>query len=205
MPEVGHGIADELTDVRDAALAAVRAVLAAGPDRVVVLGGGAGWDESAGGTFRGFGPDVCAGGPHLVLPPGLTVGAWLLDVVGWTGARTYASELTAADSDAGATTSERIGVVVMADGSARHRMLAPEWVDVDGRAFDATVAKALADGDAKTLAALDLALAEEYRAAGVAGLVALGQACEGARIVAQLRYDGAPFDVGYWVADWVVS
>ena len=206
VPEVGHGIADELTDVRDAALASVHAVIAAAPDRMVVVGdGAAGWDESAGGTFRGFGPDVRAGGPRLVLPPGLTVGAWLLDVVGWTGARTYASELKAADTNVGATNPERIGVVVMADGSARHRMLAPEWVDVDGRAFDAAVAKALADGDTKALAALDLELAEEYRAAGVAGLVALGQACEGARIVAQLRYDGAPFDVGYWVADWVVS
>lgn len=196
VPEVGHGIAAELADVRTAALAAIDAVLAASPERVVVLGdGGDGADESAGGTFRGFGPGVRAGGPTLGLSPGLTVGAWLLDVAGWTGPRTYASKL---DADA----TERVGVLVMADGSARHRMLAPEWADAEGRAFDAAVAKALADGDASELAALDLDAAETFKASGIAGLVALGETCEGVRITAHLRYDGAPFDVGYWVADW---
>jgi aromatic ring-opening dioxygenase LigB subunit len=121
-----------------------------------------------------------------------------LDLAGWSGPRTYASKL---DVDA----SERVGVLVMADGSARHRMLAPEWADVEGRAFDAAVAKALADGDASALAGLDLVAAETYKSAGVAGLVALGETCEGARIAAQLRYDGAPFDVGYWVADWHIE
>jgi hypothetical protein len=196
VPEVGHGIAVELADVRAAALAAIDVVVAASPDRIVVLGdGGEGWDESAGGTFRGFGPDVRVGGPELLLPPGLAVGAWLLDEVGWPGPRTYASKL---DVDA----AERVGVLVMADGSARHRVLAPEWADVEGRTFDAAVATALADGDALALASLDLDAADVFKASGIAGLATLGEACDNARIDAQLRYDGAPFDVGYWVADW---
>ena len=199
VPEVGHGVAAELADVREAALAAVDAVLAESPDRMIILGdGGAGSDESAGGTFRGFGPDIRAGGPDLVLPPGLTVGAWLLDLAGWSGPRTYA---TTADLEG----PERVGVLVLADGSARHRLLAPEWEDIEGRAFDADVSKALETGDASALASLDLEAAQEFRAAGIAGLVALGETCEDARIDAQLRYDGAPFDVGYWVADWVLS
>jgi len=209
VPEVGHGIADELADVRNAALVAIDSVLATSPDRIVVLGdgahghgareqGGRGWDASAGGTFRGFGPDVSAGGANLVLPPGLTVGAWLLDVAGWTGPRTYASKLDAEGP-------EQVGVLVMADGSARHRLLAPEWEDVDGRVFDATIAKALESGDASALASLDLDAAGEFRASGTSGLVALGEATKGTRIVAQLRYDGAPFDVGYWVADWLLT
>jgi hypothetical protein len=204
VPQVGHGIADELSDVRNAAIVAIDSVLATSPDRIVVLGdgarerGGREWDESAGGTFRGFGPDVRAGGANLVLPPGLTVGAWLLDVAGWTGPRTYASNL---DVEA----SERVGVLVMADGSARHRMLAPEWEDVDGRVFDATIAKALESGDASALASLDLDAAGEFQASGTFGLVALGEATKGTRIAAHLRYDGAPFDVGYWVADWQLN
>jgi len=199
VPEVGHGVATELEDVRKAALASIEVVLAASPARIIVLGdNGHGSDESSGGSFRAFGPDVRAGGPNLVLPPGLTVGAWLLDLAGWSGPRTYTSTLDAVGS-------EPIGVLVLVDGSARHRMLAPEWEDVEGRAFDATVAKALETGDVHALASLDLDAAQEFHAAGIAGLVALGEMTKGARITAQLRYDGAPFDVGYWVADWILG
>ena len=84
-------------------------------------------------------------------------------------------------------------------------MLAPEWVDTHGRAFDAFVAKALAEGDADALAAVDLDAAAEFHASGIDGLRQLGETCKGARIEARLRYDGAPFDVGYWVADWLTE
>jgi hypothetical protein len=199
VPEVGQGVAADLEDVRTAALAAIGVVVAAVPTRIIVLGdGGTGADQSAGGTLRGFGPDVRAGGPNLVLSPELTVGAWLLDAAGWSGPRTYASTLGAEESD-------RVGVIVLADGSARHRMLAPEWEDVEGRAFDATVAKALANGDPSALASLDVVAAAEFHAAGIGGLVELGAMTKGARIAAHVRYDGAPFDVGYWVADWQIE
>jgi hypothetical protein len=200
VPAVGQGVAAELADVRAACVASLESVLATDPDHVVVIGDdGQAWDESAGGSFRVFGPDVRAGGPDLVLPPGLTVGAWLLDSVGWSGRRTYASRLDVAASG------KRVAVLVMADGSARHRMLAPEWSDTEGRAFDAAIALALADGDATALAALDVRSAKEFHASGIEGLIALGENCEGARIEAHLRYDGAPFDVGYWVADWLLA
>jgi hypothetical protein len=200
VPAVGFGIAAELSEVRSACRAALDSVLATKPDRVVVVGdGGLDWDESAGGSFRGFGPDIRVGGPNVVLPPGLTVGAWLLDEAGWTGRRTYASVPQSVGDD------ERIGLLVMADGSARHRMLAPEWTDADGRTFDASVARALHDGDAAALASLDLAAAKEFHASGINGLVAVGEKCKGTRIEAHVRYDGAPFDVGYWVADWLIG
>jgi hypothetical protein len=47
--------------------------------------------------------------------------------------------------------------------------------------------------------------AAEYGCAGTEGLVALGRLTKGATIAANLRFDGAPFAVGYWVADWLVS
>jgi hypothetical protein len=28
---------------------------------------------------------------------------------------------------------------------------------------------------------------------------------KGADVTAQLRWDGAPFGVGYWVADWTIA
>ncbi len=200
VPAVGQGIAAELADVRAACFAALGSILATDPDRVVVIGDdGQGWDESAGGSFRGFGTDVRAGGPDLVLPDGLTVGAWLLDSAGWRGRRTYVSHPDVVESG------ERVAVLVMADGSARHRMLAPEWTDTDGRAFDAAIAGALADGEASALASLDARSANEFHASGVEGLIAVGEICEGAHIEARLHYDGAPFDVGYWVADWLVD
>ncbi|HUQ00382.1 MAG TPA: hypothetical protein VM093_07970 [Aeromicrobium sp.] len=199
VPEVGQGVADDLAGVRTACQDAVSAVIAAGPERIVVLGAGdldEAHDESAGGSFRGFGPDIRAGGRDLVLPPSLTLGAWLLDIAGWTGRRTYTTTSVDADGDAW---------LVMADGSSRHRRLAPEWSDDEGRAFDATVAKALAGGSPDALAALDLTAAADVGASGFEGLVALGGITKGARVAAQLRFDGAPFDVGYWVADWQVS
>ena len=199
VPELGQRIAEELADVRDACIAAVQVVLAAEPSRVVVLGEGAdgSWDESAGGTLAGFGVDVRAGGDELVLPASLTIGAWLLDEAGWRGPRTYTPEWV----DPG----ERGAVLVLADGSSRRRRLAPEWIDTEGRAFDATVATALASGDAEALASLDLTGADEVGASGIDGLVALGRNLKGAAITARLRYDGAPFDVGYWVADWRID
>jgi hypothetical protein len=199
VPEVGQAIADELTAVRDACLDALAVVIGAGPECIVVVGAGdldGVRDESAGGSFRGFGPEVSSGGSEQVLPPSLTVGAWLLDAAGWTGRRMYTTTPADADGDAW---------LVMADGSSRHRVRAPEWTDVDGRAFDAMVAKMLAAGDPDALASLDVEASTEYGAAGIEGLVALGSITKGARVAANLRFDGAPFDVGLWVADWLVS
>ena len=196
VPELGSGVADDLAEVRAASIAAIGGMLGVGVDRVLVVGDGAAAisDDDAGGTLAGFGVDVRAGGPDLVLPPALTVGAWLLDQAGWDGRRTYTSGLVDDTGD--------IGVLVMADGSSRHRRLAPEWSDVEGRQFDAKVAQALGSGDAEALGSLDLALADEVGASGITGLVSLGACAKGASVEARLRYEGAPFDVGYWVADW---
>jgi hypothetical protein len=199
VPEVA-GAADELADVRGHALAAVEALVGARPDRVVVLGSaepGFTADESAGGTLAGHGVDVRAGGPRLELPLSLTVGAWLLDQVSWSGPRSYVAEVP--------DTHDRVALLVMADGSARRSLAAPGHLDERAEAFDADVARALAQGDAVALAGLDLDLAVELLASGAPALVRLGEAAKGADIAARLRCDVAPFGVGYWVADWTIS
>jgi hypothetical protein len=201
VPEVASGAAPELDDVREAALATASRLVASTPDRVIVVGTGdltGGVDESAGGTLAGYGVDVLAGGTDLVLPLSLTIGAWLLDQVGWDGARTYTTTSST-------PTEERVALLVMADGSARRSLKAPGSLDERAEPYDATVAAALADGDPAALAALDVDLGDELLAAGIRALVVLGDMTKGADVTAQLRWDGAPFGVGYWVADWTID
>ena len=199
VPEVASGAAAELADVRSAAAAAVEKLVAVRPDRVVVVGTGelgAPVDDSAGGTLGGHGVDVRAGGADLVLPLSLTIGAWLLDRAGWDGPRTYTTTAVPVE--------DRVALLVMADGSARRGVTAPGWLDERAESFDAAIATALADGDADALASLDVHLGDELLAAGPRALVVLGELTKGAEITARLRWDGAPFGVGYWVADWTL-
>lgn len=200
VPELAGGAASELADVRSAALESVRALVATGPERIVVVGTGPlaePVDESAGGTLAGHGVDVRAGGEQLVLPLSLTIGAWLLDQAGWTGPRTYTTEAV--------TTDDRVALLVMAGGSARRSLKAPGYLDERAEAHDAAIGAALAGGDADALASLDVHLADELMAPGPRALVVLGEMTKGADVSARLRWDGAPFGVGYWVADWTLG
>jgi hypothetical protein len=200
IPEIAAGAADDLASLLSACNAAVSTLLAAQPDRVVVIGAGqlgADHDESAGGTFAPYGVDLHVGGPGAELPLSLAVGAWLLDRAGWSGPRTYST----GTPDIGG----RVALLVMADGSAKRSTSAPGFLDERAEAFDASVATALAAGDAEALASLDAELGAELWAAGTPALRILGKMTKGADIVANLRVDVAPFGVGYWVADWVLS
>jgi hypothetical protein len=200
VPELASGAASELDDVRAAALESVRGLVAAGPDRIVVIGTGElnrPVDESAGGTLAGLGVDVRAGGDDLVLPLSLTIGAWLLDQVGWDGPRTYTTTEVPTD--------DRVVLLVMAGGSARRSVAAPGYLDERAEAHDAAVGAALASGDTDALASLDVALGDELLAPGDRAFVVLGQMTKGADVTATLRWDGAPFGVGYWVADWTIN
>ena len=154
-------------------------------------------EPPGGGTFAGHGVDVRAGGPDLVLPLSLTTGAWLLDRAGWTGSRTYTTSAVPVDG--------RVALLVMADGSARRGVTAPGWLDDRAEAFDAAITAALADGDADALASLDVHLGDDLLAAGPRALVVLGELTKGADVSARLRWEGAPFGVGYWVATWSFS
>ena len=200
VPQVGLGL-PEMEPVRRAAAAAVASLVAAAPERIVVIGPRAtavDADEAAGGTFKGFGVDVTAGGSDLQLPPAYSVGAWLLDHAGWSGRRCYTSArfmVGAADA-----------LLVMADSDTAVGVSAPTHGDPRAAKCDDIVAAALAAGDAQALADLDVELAEqEWAASGVAPLRLFGDMTKGARITAHLRSDEAPFGVRYWVADWQLT
>jgi hypothetical protein len=200
IPEVATGAADDLASLRSACDSAISSILAGEPDRVVVIGAGdlgVDRDEGAGGTFAPYGIDLHVGGAGTELPLSLTVGAWLLDRAGWAGPRTYST----GTPDVGG----RVALLVMADGSAKRSTAAPGFLDDRAEAFDASIASALATGDAEALASLDPELGAELWAAGTPALRTMGELTKDADIVANLRVDVAPFGVGYWVADWVLS
>ena len=205
VPDVAPGTADELASLRTACDAVVRGLLDRRPERVVVLGSGdpvADLDESAGGTLAGYGAEVRAGGDDAILPLDLTIGAWLLDRAGWTGPRTYSLRLPDVADD--------VVVLVVADGTTRRSLKAPGFLDDRAEAYDASIAAALAAGDGEALAGLDPTLGAELGASGVPALRALGRlgidaTARGASVEARLHVDEAPFGVGYFVADWVMS
>lgn len=200
IPEIATGAADDLALLRSACDAAVERLLSQEPDRVVVIGTGdlgVDRDESAGGTFASYGVDLQVGGAGVGLPLSLAVGAWLLDRAGWTGPRTYSSGMPGVGG--------RVALLVMADGSAKRSTSAPGFLDDRAESFDASIATALAGGDAEALAALDLELGAALWAAGTPTLRTLGELTKDADIGAHLRADVAPFGVGYWVADWVLD
>lgn len=199
--------------VRVEALAAVRRLVDDAPARVLVVGSDAPpapADERAGGSLSPHGIDVTAGGPNGGLGLAHTIGAWLLDEAGWTGSRVYVHEVHASDLDDAA-------VLVMADGSARRSERAPGHLDDRAEPFDATIAAALADGDADALGGIDLELADSLLCAGAQAWRMVGDAVsarlhategapvDGSGVEARLHLDDAPLGVGWFVAEWNVS
>ncbi|WP_275560852.1 class III extradiol dioxygenase subunit B-like domain-containing protein [Streptomyces sp. 5-6(2022)] len=186
--------------------------------------------QGAAGTFRGFGvevdvrlaapvaedgasggDDAVGGGSPRSLPTSLAVGAWLLEHAGWDPAvpveglgvgEPLAAERCIEVGRELAGRAERVALLVMGDGTACRTLKAPGYLDERAAPFDAEVARALAAADTGALAALDEELAYELKAAGRAPLQVLAGAGEGARLKGELRYDEAPYGVGYFVASW---
>jgi hypothetical protein len=210
--------------------------------------GSAGLPEASGPPHAADGPEV-AGAPHgagardaagapgpgqprspgrqppLPLPLGL--GTRLLDQAGYAGPRALEAvgydEPTAGCAALGeqiAASAGRVGLLIMADGSARRGPRAPGYLDERAAAFDAAVEDAVRSGDLGALLDIDPALARELLAAGrpawqvLAGAVhgqppagaAHGQAPAGAAQgqppAAEILYAGDPFGVAYLVA-WI--
>lgn len=210
LPAVEGAAVQETTMLRAACDAAVRRLVDARPGQVLVVAA----DVSAGarygagdlGDLHGYGVDVTVAfaGPAATegqrVPTALTIAAWLLDRAGHTGPRTGVGP----DGVAAALTG-RVGLLVMGDGSARRGLKAPGYLDDAAGPFDAAVAAAMAAGNARALAELDLDEGERLLSAGAPAWRAVGAALGERRFTAQLRYDDAPFGVGYLVADWMAS
>jgi hypothetical protein len=195
---------------------------AAEPDALVVVGAGPRtyrYDSSAVGTFAGFGRPLSIaldGGPVGTtdggagrLPLSLAIGAWLLRDRPATPARSgwsIAAHAPPADcarlGSAIAGRSARVGLLVMADGSARNGPKAPGYDDPRAPVFDASVTAALSAASPPALLDLDPDLAEQLLAAGRPALQVLAGAAGDVRFRGGVLYDQAPYGVRYTVAVW---
>ncbi|MCX4819801.1 class III extradiol dioxygenase subunit B-like domain-containing protein [Streptomyces sp. NBC_01142] len=216
VPEVASGAAAELDSLRAACDEALRTVLAAGPDLIAVVGTGASTavhEQGTPGSFRPYGVDLDVrlglGDAAGELPLSLTVGAWLLERAGWTGAvrglEVPDGNDWPANGEHGVHVSEwapRLGMLVMGDGSARRSLKAPGYLDDRAEALDAEIAAALANNDSDGFFPdLDATTARELMVSGRSPWQVLcGAAREDFRC--RLLYEDAPYGVGYFVATW---
>lgn len=210
IPEVAAGAAGELDELRAACAAALKVGLAAGPERVVLVGAGRSthpWPADAADALADFGMPKPAG----ELPLALTVGRWLLDRSDWSGPR----ELHSIAAVAGVAECAALGAdlaagpptlfVVLGDASARRTVGAPGHLDERAEPFDAAVAAAFAAADTEALLQLDPGLAAELLAAGRPAWQVLAGAVQaaGGSWAGTVHHDAAPYGVGYLVASWL--
>jgi len=224
VPQVASGAAPELDGCRRACHQAIADLLADGPDLLVLVGGGQGttrFDDTAVGTLRPVGVSldvplrpgaVAAGRPAgTATRPSLslTVGGWLLGRHTWSGpleAWQVASDTEPAQCAVLgaqiAALAERVGLVVLADGSARRGVRAPGYLDARAAPYDDALADALAHGSPEALIRLDAALADELMMAGRAPLQVLAGAAADASWHGRVLYRDDPYGVTYLVARW---
>jgi hypothetical protein len=220
-----------LSAVGDACAVAVRALAAAEPDLIAVVGGGPAdrdYEADAAGSLGEFGVPVTVGEGEPVLPLSLTVGRWLLGRAG-IGAgpagpgrgqrgngppgRRPQVLLQAVDQRAPAgdclklgiliaERSPRVALLVMGDASARRARGTPGAPDPQAQDYDDDVAEALTAADARRLGRLDPALDDELMVAGRAAWQVLAGAAAGTRMHGRLLCMANPYGVTYLVASW---
>lgn len=212
IPEVAAGAAAELDAVRAACGHAIAAGLAAGPDRVVIVGtGGASqpWPVETTDSLAELGLSGSSG----ELPLALMIGRWLLRRADWSGAvrlQSVAAESSAAECAAiGADLAAGPATLLLAmgDGSARRSLAAPGYLDERAEPFDAAVGAALSAADSAALLALDPGLAADLLAVGRPAWQVLAGAARasGGTWTGTLHAHEAPYGVGYLVASWLRS
>lgn len=205
------GAQDPVTDLREAAVSAVREVVR-DARQVVVLGGA---DDP--GTFaRDHPPDVrrfgtTGGRTPDGLPLSLGVGSRLLHEAGWSGpvellATTWHADDAVVDGLAEQLAARPDGTVLLllGDGSTRRGDGAPGFLDERAFPFDDALAAALGTGDGRALRDLDAGLARELMVLGSTTLRVLGALAvrQGSMPRAALTYRDDPFGVTYLVATW---
>jgi hypothetical protein len=205
VPDVASGAAGELDSLRAGLDAALGDALALGPGLVWVLAPGertGRHDPHGRASFAGFGVADPAAGAGEPLPAPLSVGAWLLDRVGWAGERAYT---TVSAGGAGLPEAPDDAVVLaLGDGPATLTEKAPGSLHPAAQAYDDGISAALGSGDPARLAALDAAAGLATMAAGAPVWRTVGGLLTGRfTVTRQARH--MPYGVGYHVALWLPS
>ena len=226
IPELAAGAADELATVRTACLDALKPVLAANCDVVVVGVADRAHDvretfaPGAAGSMAGFGVQITAHVPGVGgkdqadrrLPLSLTVGAWLMsrfDEWGRVRSTSLPSELATSGAwelgrEIGAS-ADRVAIVAMADGSSTLSLKAPGYLADGAEEWQATVTDAIASVDHEALAAVTAEDASRFGATGRAvwQVLAGAASASGGQWRGEVLAADAPYGVGYVVASWV--
>jgi hypothetical protein len=207
-----------LPELRQACREAADALVQAGSDLIAVVGVAAAetrtWDGRGQLDLSSYAPGAGArpgdGEPSLPLSIGL--GCRLLNEAGYRGRRELQSvgegepaEACAALGARLAAAGQRVGLLVMADGSARRSRRAPGYLDARSGTFDTAVSRAVRDGDMPALLALDAELARDLLATGRPAWQVLAGAMDRRRPASVIRYDDDPFGVAYLVASLTVG
>jgi hypothetical protein len=202
VPELASGAGPELDEVRERCREAVARLAAARPGLLLVVGLDLGPRAS---SFTPWGVDVAVDVPEP-LPLSLLVGGWLTR----GHVRSFVAvspELDPAECAAlGAElagAAERVALLVMGDGSARHTEKAPGYLDPRAAPYDAKIADALGTTDTAALLALDPEEANSLLVAGRAPWQVLAGAAASAAMAVEQASFSAPYGVGYHVVTWV--
>jgi hypothetical protein len=223
VPELAAGAAAETAPLRNACLAAARALAQCCPRwiAVAVVDPAAVTDGS--GSFAGYGADVqvslgpeVSPGHRAELPLPLLIAGWLREQVCSAQVTVTVSPVVPGASTAqccriGSELARRlrreggpVGLLVLGDGAATHTLRAPGYLDSRAHQLDEAVAAALAAAKPSALLDLDVRLASELL---VAGREAWQVAAAAAQTLApayrgKLLYSAAPYGVAYHVALW---
>jgi hypothetical protein len=206
------GLDPVVPELRQACAVAVERLVRSGPEVIAVVGPGprtATWPADGRLDLTPFAPALGATdgreGPPVPLPLGL--GARLLDEAGYRGTRRLRSvsqdEPAAACLRLGAglrSLDGRVGLLVMADGSACRSLRAPGYLDPRAAGFDAALERAVRDGDPGALRAMDPGLAAELLAGARPAWQVLAGAMPGRLPATEILYADVPFGVFYLVA-----
>ena len=204
VPQLGVGLGPEIDTLRAECADVVHRLHAADPDLLFVVGASGGLVAT---SFAPWGADVQVDVPEP-LPLSVLVGGYLTR----GRQRSFAVVDPAGGSDDCATlgaelaaVAERVAMLVMGDGSARHDEKAPGYIDPRAPEWDKTVHSALANGDTSALLGLDPQLAEELLCAGRPAWQVLAGAVGEMAIAHASASLFVPFGVGYHVAHWDVT
>ena len=206
VPEVGVGLGANIEDLRRQCSQVVDDLCAVPADVLFIVGAAIGEPAR---SFAPWAPGSAAAGVRIdvpePLPLPLLVGAWL------TRGRIRSFVVVDPDEEPAdcldlgrelTAAAERVALLVMGDGSARHDVKAPGYVDPRAPEWDETVHEAFAAGDFGALAALDPALGTDLLSAGRAPWQVLAGAATGVVLRTDHTAFSAPYGVGYFVARW---
>ena len=206
LPGVTGGVVPEVEELRTACRAAVAGLT--GTDVVVAVGSAPAtriWPAEALSPRHFFAPGLEPAPSGEVLPLSLAVARELVEEV--------PVELHGVDSALPvedcrgygrllAARPERIGLLVMADGSARRGPKAPGYEDPRARELDQLLEDALRAGDPEPFLKLEPDLADDLLVGGRAAWQVLSGTWEGRAARAECHYSADPFGVWYPVFSW---